>query len=330
MKTLLAFGLLLIGACATPESDATFVADVAYDTVAEVGQPDEANPLFIYELPLGLQLIDESTVLYADSKGGSLTAVDLLSGAGWQVRDKGGEGPGEFGGSQPWFSESNGVIYTASQGGQAATRSLSGELLEARRYREFIIDDQGFALPRGLLDSGVLVAYFLQRPSRAPSETQELKQGFRAYSPDLGLVWSYEDLPPMVRHWERRPPDNTWGYVTVSGEGFMADARHGTVAIVKNEEPWLVALNSDGSERARVELPYNAYSVFIDADERIWVEVWAKNEKEKTGSYIVLDRDLNTLMYVAERGVRDARGDYLVTTKRDSLDVTHIYLLKRR
>lgn len=329
MKTLLAFGLLLIGACATPESDATFVADVAYDTVAEVGQPDEANPLFIYEVPLGLQLIDESTVLYADSKGGSLTAVDLLSGAGWQVRDKGGEGPGEFGGRQLWFSESNGVIYTASQGGQAATRSLSGELLEARRYREFIIDDQGFALPRGLLDSGVLVAHFRERLGRTLNETQELKQGFRAYSPDHGVLWSYEDVPPIVGYRERRS-GNTTGSVTLSGDGVGADARHGTVAIVKNEENWLVALNADGSERARVELPYNAYKVFIDADERIWVEVWAKNEKEKTGSYIVLDRDLNTLMYVAERGVRDARGDYLVTTKRDSLDVTHIYLLKRR
>ena len=317
-------------ACSVPADGPTFVGNVAYDTVAKVGQASETNPLLVYRAPIGLQLIKESTVLYADNTGGNLTAVNMISGQGWQVLDGGLEGPGEFGGGVPWFSESNGLVFTAGMTGQASTRSLDGELLSSRQYREFIYDDdtQFPVWPKGLLAGGVIVTYFSESPDPSTWEEQELIQGLKAYSPDDGLLWSYTAFPPLVIRLNAGPGSSVSASV-ISGQGAVADARHGTVVVGMDGQSWLATLNADGTQRARTELPYDLFNAFIDGDERVWAQVWAKNE-QKAGSWIVLDRDLNTIAHAAERDVQDARGDYLLTIDLDDLGLIHMYLLKRR
>ena len=95
-----------------------------------------------------------------------------------------------------------------------------------------------------------------------------------------------------------------------------------------NRERWLVVLDSDGAVRKRVDLPYAVFRVAIDADERVWVQVWAEN-RGRTGSYLVLDRDLHVVASVAERNVQDARGEQLLSIAQDTLGLLHMYLLEQ-
>lgn len=144
--------LALLGAlhgCVSEGADG-FESRAVFDTLVSVGHADEVNPLLIYDSPIGVQLVDDTLVLFADSRGGHLTAVNPETGLGWQVNDQGASGPGEFGGTTPWFSESNGRIYTATGARQASTRSLSGDLLSAGTYRQFAFDElQRWVTPVG-------------------------------------------------------------------------------------------------------------------------------------------------------------------------------------
>lgn len=329
MKRGFSIGLALLAACAAPENETLFVADVAYDTLAVGGAFDEANPLLIYQQPLFPKLVDASTVVFADGAGGRLVSVDLVSGEGWDVQDHGAVGPGEFGGRQFWLTEDDGLILTASQLGELAMRSLDGELLRTRRYRTFVYSDPAIDdRPIGLLDGGVMVVQFSQT-SRPSLDPQELRQGFRAYSPEEGLIWSYDSIPPLVMQWQQND-DGTWNGGPVSGGGYQASARLTTVVVFKAEESWLLILDADGTERGRANLPYDVYYAFVDGDERIWAQVAAETGIKRTSSYIVLDRDLNTLMQVTERGIEDARGDRILTGVFDSLGVRTLHLLERR
>lgn len=78
-------------------------------------------------------------------------------------------------------------------------------------------------------------------------------------------------------------------------------------------------------------LPYDAWTLRVDADERIWVHVDAKNQ-EGLSSHLVYDSsDLSVPpRRVAATGVEDARGSYLLTVSRDSLGIDHLHLLKER
>jgi hypothetical protein len=328
MRRLLEFTLLFVLACSPSDEPVAFAVVAPYDTVAVVGRPDEPNPLLVYRSPGGIQLIDERTVLYADNAGGVLTAVNLVTGEGWQVRDVGGSGPGEFGGSVPWFSESGGRIYTAAIGGQASTRSLDGELVESASYPRAFIGSGGFGMPSGFLDSGVVVVAFQEDPDWSSYDTQSLTRGIRAQGREGGQLWSYVDLPPALVRIEDQEGGAKHTVPVGDQQGVSVDARHGTIAFAMGRDRWVRTLSPDGSVRGEVELPYEVYSLFVDADERIWVQVRARNES-RTGSYVVLDSELNTLFEVTERGVQDALGDYIVTIGFDENDVIQMYLLKR-
>lgn len=307
-----------------PAPQPEFEADVTYDTVAEIGgEPAPENPLLVYEGTLFPQLLSERKAVFADYRGGRIIVVDIIDGSGWEVDDGGGDGPGEFSGYQPFFAEADGRIFTASQTGQAATWSGDGELLSTASYPEFI--PSGVSGPViGLLRSGVAVAHLVEESSPSGEGRQSTRQTLVAYSPVEGRVWEYE-LPPVV--WEVRDNRAT----SVAGHGFTVDARLATVAFVQEGHRELTALNADGSLQARVDLPYDPYDVFIDADERLWVSVYAKNKKG-VQSYVVYDSpDLSTPpRLVAEQHVEDARGDYLLTRSRNSLGIDHLHLLKER
>ena len=146
----------------------------------------------------GTERIDETTVLYADNAGGTLTAVDMVTGDGWQVVDGGGEGPGEFGGTISFFSESNDRIYTATFTGQAATFSLEGKVLESGAYPRAFMGPDGVGMPVGFLSSGRSVSFFQDDPDWSSFEPQTLSRGVRVQSLTEGLLWSYTDVAPVV------------------------------------------------------------------------------------------------------------------------------------
>lgn len=304
------------------DSRSGFTSDAILDTVVTVGGAAETNPLLLYTGLSRVQLIDSTTVLYSDFKGGRVAAVDLLTGRGWEVDDSGASGPGEYGGKQPWFSASGETIHFAAQNGQGSTRSRDGALLEAWRYPEPFFGLWG--APEGLLQGAIIVAHRHGFPDLGRAEAQRMDQAIRAYHPATGLIWS-RSLNPLIANVTESGSFDVGG----PGKGIAIAARHGTVVFFQSGQTWVVALNSDGSERARIDLGHEAASRgFVDAQERIWIATRTRNEM-RGGSYVVLDRDLRFVMNVVARTVRDAWGDYLVTTSdQDGLDFIH--LLKRR
>lgn len=297
-------------------SEPRFVSDVVFDTVASIGAPDETNPLRLYWALSRLQLADPTRVLYGERGRGRIVLVDFVSGAGWEVDDGGGDGPGEFGGRSPWFSSSAGRLFTVSQSMQGAMRDLDGRLVDSWRYPETLrgIDALGVTLLHG----GVLVTRRIDLPNEA-SNGAEIDQRIRAIGRD-GRTWSF-DLPSLVM--------SSTGALTGPGEGIGIHARNATVIVFQNRARWLVALNADGTERARVDLPYDVFTGFVSADDRVWLQVWARNEA-RTGSYVVLDRNLQFVLNVAERSVVDAWGDYLLTTSKNDVGGDMMHLLRRR
>lgn len=248
---------LIVGGPRTCAAQASFPTDVTYDTLATVGGLDETNPLLIYNQPAGIQMVSETAVVFADDRAGILTAVDLVTGEGWRVDDEGREGPGEFGGDMPFISESAGRIYVVAQNRQGSTRSLDGELLETSRYSGFHHDFEIMEQPVGILDSGVLVCGFEQHADPGTMDPQTIQNGFRAYSRDGDLIWTYDSLPPSRMQWVRQPNGSLGGKNIGPSVVIRGDARHNTVIIRQWNQPWLLALEPDGSVRGRIEFAYD-------------------------------------------------------------------------
>ncbi len=324
----LSFLVTLVGSPRASAAQASFPTDVTYDTLATVGGLDETNPLLIYNQPAGIQMISETAVVFADNRAGILTRVDLVTGEGWQVDDEGRNGPGEFGGNMPFISESGGRIYAVAQSGEGSTRSLDGELLETSLYSGFHADFEIMEQPVGILDSGVLVCGFEQHADPGTMDPQVLRNGFRAYSRDGDLIWTYDSLPPSRMQWVRQPNGSLGGKNIGPNVAIRGDARHNTVVIRQWNQPWLLVLEPDGSVRGRIDFAYDVAGAFIDGDERIWVLLDVESDR-KTGHYVVLDRDLNELFRTTGRGIQDAKGDNVVTFSFAPGELLLVNLLKR-
>lgn len=323
--TLAAVAALCVAATpVAPQVD--FVPDRFYpDTVAVGGDAFEASPLLIFRQAIHSQLVDSTTVVYADQGGGNLTLVDLVTRQGWQVLDDGLDGPGEFGGTIPFVSATDSRIHTSTIRGASAIRSLGGELLEARRYRDF--EFRVGSQVQGILREGILISLERTEVDWRETEPQTISRSILARSVEDPEVWRYFDLPSSQI---RVVPQGDGRFHTVSvGEdpGIVVAARHETVVLAGGRQRWVRVLGLDGRVRAEVELPHDVYRLFIDAEERVWVQVWARNER-RTGSYVVLDRDLNVLFRVAEGSVQDAFGPYLLTIDLDDNELMRLYLLR--
>lgn len=307
------------------EGEHAFRSDVQFDTVVTIGHADERSPLLLFEAPMGAQFLEDTLILFRDSGGRHLTAVNPETEEGWQVGGQGRSGPGEFGDLRPTFTESGGRIYTALRSRQASIRSIEGELLSTPMYSEYMPNRGDLAA--GILTSGILVGRELDPLDWNDRETQHLGQRIVGYSYE-GREWVFDDLPM----WSTRVEEYEEGKTrTTEVDGQVrASARHGTVVLSSNRASWIAALNADGSLRRRIETGGSVYNAFVDADERIWAWMWASNS-EDSGSYIVFDRRLNVLDSVIAGSVRDAKGDRILTVSVDeSTGVTLLHVLQRR
>lgn len=297
-----------------------------YDTVVVRGTISETNPLLLYQQPIGLQFVGPTTVVFADNAGGRLVSVDLVSGRGWEIDDGGSSGPGEFGGSTPVFSVSRDHIAAATMDGQASRFSLDGELVGTTRFQGGLAPFGSF--PVGFLESGSVVVRFQDPPVWSRAGPQQLPQGARQYSADRGLIWTHALGSPRTVRVLQRDDGSRSTEILVEDARFAVHARHNTVVVVEDHQRWVRTLNPDGSLRREVEIPYPAFQAFVDANERVWVQVRERNEA-RVGSYLVFDAELNPLFTATERSVQDAFGDHVVTIDLDENDLLTVHLLRR-
>ena len=291
---------------AAQEEQYGFQADQQYDTLGVFGTASETNPLLVYRAAFSLQMLDSSTVVYADIGRGRLVVVDLLTGEGWEVDDRGGEGPGEFGGRTPHVTANAGVVHTVTFKSQSAQYGRDGALLTADRFPPFTSSGET-ELPMGILSGGVLLTRFQAAPDLSKDGSQPLARRISAYAPGEARLWTYTDLPPG-----RAEVEGARVSIDTPDSELCGAARGRTIVLCENHGTWIVALNPDGSVRARGDLGHEAFRAFLDTEERVWVQSWTKNER-RGASWIVLDSDLQPVMQVIEAGIADASGDFIVT-----------------
>ncbi|MEQ9401555.1 MAG: hypothetical protein RJQ04_20485 [Longimicrobiales bacterium] len=288
------------------------------DTLAVVGGAHETNTLLVYKQPEGLQLVGDATVAYADNAGGRLAVVNLLTGDGWRIDDQGESGPGEFGGSMPFFGEADGTIDAVAQDGRTAW-SLDGTLLGSERFPSSPWEGPGAVFPVGVLQDGTFVVHRTGRPGSGPTIEQEL----RALSVDGGLRWTVDDLPALT---------DVGGELRADTAGtLLGDARGGTVAVGFATSGVVRVYAADGSIHAETRVPHELWRVLVDADERIWVSVLGDAPLGRPSvRTLVFDRDLTTSVPVDLQNVVDARGRQAITIDFDDYGVIRIHLLQLR
>ncbi|MEQ8329292.1 MAG: hypothetical protein RH859_02390 [Longimicrobiales bacterium] len=289
------------------------------DTLAVVGGAHETNTLLVYEQPEGLQLVGDATVAYADNAGGRLAVVNLLTGAGWRIDDQGGSGPGEFGGSMPFFGEADGTIHAVAQDGRTASWSLDGTRMGSERFRSSPWEGPGAVFPVGVLQDGTFVVHRTGRPGSGPTVQQEL----RALPVDGGPCWTVDGLPVLT---------DTGGELRADTAGaLLGDARGGTIAVGFATSGVIRVYTRDGSVHAETRVPHELWRVVVDADERIWVSVLGDEPVGRRAvRTLVFDRDLTTSARVDLRNVVDARGRQAVTMDFDDYGAVRIHLLQLR
>jgi hypothetical protein len=308
---------------------AEFVPSVSHDTVAVVGGPDEANPLFIYGQPFPA-LLDDSTVVYSDlrSPGGRIAVVNLFTGDGWEIESRqGAEGPGEFGGQTPLVFPWGNVIHTLTVSGGHNRFDRSGDLLATNRYGQGWMTG-GALVQIGGIAGGLAVVHTREWPSRREGE-QSTRQAIGLYDFDGATVAEIvEGIPTIV---SRMVPQrgNAVRHQTVSGEGLFVHARGETIVWGMTLDRTLNLSDARGRLLASRRFDVPILDAFVDADGRIWARVRARAESGALGN-IVLDRELNELFRVAANGVRDASGNAILVRAFGELDIIRLVLLEVR
>ena len=325
MRIRCAGGIVLAGGLLFLGLDPPLTAQPRFDTLAVAGGAFEDNPLFLYRQAVHVHLLDPTTVVFADNAGGRIVAVDLVTGDGWEVEDRGGTGPGEFGGALPWVAVADGRIHTLTITGHHAVRDPKGAILEEGRFEGPELG--GLNEPQGFLRPDVLVTRSREDVDFSREGIQETRRWIAAHHRDGRELWRFDDLPPQrmsIHH-----NDDGTGSGSSLDPGLIVRARDETVVLGLAPGRELRVLGADGEERGRIELPEKLWDLRIDAEERIWATVWSY-ERSDPSREVVYDRDLRQLFNEPSMNVVDAQGTRRVVVDLDEVHGMRLVLLERR
>lgn len=321
------------------EDEPRFVGDVEYsDTLAVVGHADESNPLLAWGMAIPM-FMDSTTIGLIDPTGqGRVAVVDILSGAGWSAEGRGAEhdGPGEWGAMAPnTISVHAGTVHTINLAGRYNAWSAEGELVSSTNLpREMsVFGDRGEQRTfHGILDEGIVVQFHQATGNRMETSPQVVERGLRLIDPTTSSVRARVTLEPVEFVYSVGESEDGSKYVS----GRLADgsfpitvaARGDLIAYAEVRSRWLRVLDDRGVERAFVEdIGYRIGDVLIDADGRIWAQVWA----EAVGpgpKWITFDSSLREVARSRPINLIDANGDRILTLHVDELGVGTLHLIR--
>jgi hypothetical protein len=250
-----------------------------------------------------------------------MVVVNLITGKGWEVLS--GvleEGPGELGGEQPLAFSHCDTIHALTGSGIYNRWTREGHLVASYRYpRSWITPGEAWQ-PVGFAGGHAVVMY-TELPAREAGE-QALSQGLRIYD-DRGLLADVaEPIPDLSMRMTEA------GFRSGSGR-LLASARGHTIVQGLLRRSHLTTYDADGAVLAARDLGHEVLDAFVDADERIWVRVLARDEEGTIGN-IVLDRNLRELFRVAASRVLDASGTSMLAIQPGQTEVLELVLLKMR
>lgn len=326
--------VLLVGfvsACGRPDSaDASAEEAVKYvafgDTAAVVGGVDEANPLFLYSVHYSA-LLDDSTLV--NSEPGRLVVANMISGQGWERENRSGdEGPGEFGGDQPNIFPYQGELFGVTISGVWSAFSASGAVRSSGRAHLPLWRTEEITRIAGVAGDRIVTSWFEPFRRDGPSE-QTLRQGLRVHDLTGEVLLDVDYLPGIVRRVVAQDQSrNSTRSEIVQGDVLLVEAR-GTYIAYKLGNT-LATMTPEGVEIARLQLPWQSVQMRMDAAERIWLDLAAGEIPgvEKGNVTLVLDRELNELFRINERGLVSASANAILASKRDSLGTRKLVLLR--
>lgn len=320
------------------EGEPAFSGEVAYtDTLAVVGLADESNPLLVWGVAVPM-LVNSETIGLLDLQGsGRVAVVNLLSGDGWSVEGRGGEhdGPGEWGSMGPnTITVDDGIIHTITPAGRYNAWRTTGELVSSSRlpFESNLFGDRSeHRTFEGFLDGGLVVQLYQTTGNRMYTGPQVVERGLRLIEP-TSVVRAQVALAPTQFLYS--VGENEDGSRYVSGqlaEGsfpMTVAARGDLIAYGEVYSRWLRVLDGDGAEVAYAEdIGYRVGDVQIDADGRVWAQVWA--EAEGPGhKWITFDSSLRELFRSRPINLIDAIGDRVLTLRVDEFGVGSLQLIR--
>lgn len=291
--------LVVHSAACTEEPGIPFVADMTYVPVAEAGGQSETNDLFIAGSPVPL-LVDSTLIVYTDqSLGGSLAVADIVGRTGWSNRyRRGADGPGELNGHMPWLSSSGDTIMTLRGDGRLAARLKDGTVL----YDSLIPRTRpGMTVTMGLASNRRVAEYHVQ-----------------ANTVQLGILLESVSADPLMIPLDTVLPRADGGFRSP----FIIRARGDLVVYLRDHT--VTTLDVQGREIARQQVPWRTANAVIDGGGRVWVQVFGGI---RGGSNLMLfTRELELIGQAIIPRFRDAFGDYVLSLRRDSLDVETMVL----
>lgn len=294
--------VLVHSAACSEEARAPFVADLTYEQVAVAGGQDETNDLFIAGSPVPW-LVDSTVVTYADqAMGGRLTVADMVGRAGWSIsHPRGVDGPGELNGHVPLVSSSGDTVKTLRGDGRLAARLIEDGTLLYDSVISHTIRPGMMRVPKGIAGNRLVSEYVVEGD---PVE--------------LGILVESVSADPLVLQLETVSPEAD-GSVS---SPFIANARGDLVVYVRDQT--VTTLDVQGREIARRQVPWHTFYPFIDGTGRVWVQVFGGVREGM--NLMLLTRELELIGQAIIPGFRDAYGDYVLSVRRDSLDVQTMIL----
>lgn len=298
---------MVAGSAACGERQQPFTATVSYRPVARAGGQTESNDLFVAGAPTP-RLVDSSVVAYADpTSPGRIVIADMIDGTGWSMSSgEGADGPGELNGSVPLVLSSGDTVKTLRPDGRVAARRLDGSLL----YDKWVppTRKEGMVAFRyGLAGDRIVSLYLLERDRERV---------------EVGILFESDSRAPRFVPLDTVPRTPA-GAVE---HGFLVAARAGLVAYARGRS--VATLDEEGMRIAERVLPWKVFDVSVDGSGRVWAQVLGG---EGAGYNMVhLTRELELLGQAVVPRFRDAFGDFMVSERKDSLDVETFVLWKRR
>ena len=295
--------LLVHSAACLEEASIPFVADLTYEPVAEAGGQSETNDLFISG-PLVPWLVDSTVVAYTDQAvRGRIVVADIVLRTGWSISHQcGADGPGELNGRMPWLSSSGDTVKTLREYGRLAARLKDGSLLYdsliPRTFRPGML-----SFTAGLAGNRRVAEYHVQ--------AKNLVQ--------LGILLESVSADPLLIPLDTVLPDPGGGFSST----FMVRARGDIVVILRDHT--VTTMDVQGRQIAQRQIPWrSAYNAFVDGTGRVWVQVVGGVR----GGYnlMLFTRELELIGQAIIPHFRDAFGDYVLSVRRDSLDVETMIL----
>lgn len=274
-----------------------FAPDMAYEPFAEVGGFNEGNEAFQFGQPWPW-LVDSTTLAYSDGLiPGRLVVAEIPTGEGWTVEQPPGEeGPGGLGGSTPWLSTVGDTVKLLTPRGRLSARLVEdGTLL----YDSLLSQQNPGQIWAGIARNARVTIHVGMAVGGTIELRFESPRLYRAITIDT--IQSAEEL-----HGLRVP----------------AAARGDLIAYILNG--LVYTRDGAGQPIALRQLPWEPFTLFIDRNGRVWVQVYG----HARGGYnlMLLDRRLNTLGHAVIPGYRDAYGDYVLSSTTDRFDVPRLIL----